>query len=407
MPRIFVDGTTAVAATGTHAMCIATLKLLEEIFPDAEFTILSPHPEVDHRRYGKLGLNLDIVERGKGRGAAARALLRQCSKADVVVGVHGDAFVTRTNLEFLDFIAKMLMVTLPGKPALIFPSSMGPFIGTWRRSLARWVLSRVKLIAAREETTYGYLGEAGIDKPLIALIPDMAFGLPLAPQERLEGILAKEGISDAQRPLIGMHISQSRGLYPSKILSVKQDYGELMARVADYLVTSLNATVMFIPYVIWPKEIGKMKGRTAMVGGDDITAIKEMLKRVQHKDRIVPIETEYDATELKGIIGQCDLFIGAGMHSNIAAISACVPTISIDFRYKTPAMMKMAGLETYYCDLRTVTFAELTGKIDNLWMNRQKVREMLESKVEDFKASIYSFAKSVRGLLDSLAELGR
>ena len=401
MPRIFVDGTTALAASGTHAMSIATLKLLGEIFPDAEFTILSLHPEVDHRRYGRFGFNLKIVQRARGRGGAAWALLRQCSRADLIIGVYGDAFVASTNLAFLDFIAKMLLVTLPGKPAVIFPSSMGPFTGTWRSFLARWALSKVKLIAAREETTYGYLHEAGLDKTLISLVPDMAFALPLAPQERLERILAKEGISGSQRPLIGMHISQPLGLYPSKILSVTQNYGELMAQIADYLVTSLNATVIFIPYFIWPKEMGRMRGVAAKAGGDDITAIKDMFKRVQHKDSIVPIETEYDATELGGIIGQCDLFIGQGMHSNIAAISMCVPTISIDFRYKTPAMMKMAGLDGYNCDLRTVTFAELSGKIDDLWMNREKVREMLKSKVEDFRASIYSLSESVRRLLDS------
>ncbi len=149
MLRILVDGSTKSPAIGSHAMAISTLTLLAEIFPDAELTILSVYPEVDYRRYGRFGFDLNIVRRARSNAGAAWALLRQCSKADIVVGVYGDAFVTRTNLVFLEFIAKMLLVTLPGTPVVIFPSSMGPFAGSWRSFIVRRALKRVKLITAR------------------------------------------------------------------------------------------------------------------------------------------------------------------------------------------------------------------------------------------------------------------
>ncbi len=399
MLRIFIDFGSESPAIGTHAMVISTLKLLQEIFPGAEFTILSIYPDVDRRRYGSFGFNLNIVRRARGNAGAAWAQLRQCSKADIVVGVYGDGFVASTNLAFLEFVAKMWVVTLPGKPLVVFPSSMGPFSG-WRSPLARWALRRAKLIAAREETTYRYLVETGVDKRLISLVPDVAFALPSAPRARLEEILVKEGINTAQRPLIGLRVRPLK-VYPGFSEVKQEDYIQLTAQVTDYLVTNLNATVVFIPYYIWPKGVTKMGGIAARVKGDDITIFREVFSKVQHKDRTIPIETEYGAVELNGIIGQCDLFIGAQLHCNIAAISMCVPPISIDFRYKTPAVMKMVGLEKYYCDLRTVTFSELTGKIDDLWNNREDVRQMLRLKVEEFRASIYSFGQSVHDLLAS------
>jgi len=406
MMRIFVDGTTEMAAIGTHAITVATLKLLAEIFPDAEFTILSIYPEVDRRRYGRFGFNLNIVRRARGDAGAAWALLRQCFRTDLVIGVYGDAFVASTNLAFLEFVAKMLLVTLPRKPFVVFPSSMGPFSG-WRRPLARWVLTRAKLIAAREETTYGYLAETGIDECRIFLIPDMAFACPLAPSETVRSIVEKEGIDVAGRPLICIHVSQPLSFYSSRYLTGGQSYNQLIAEAADYLVTNLNGNVILVPYFLWPPDVSNRWGLAAKVGGgeDDISAIKEVYGRVQHKDRIVPIENNYDAIELYGIIGQCDLFIGGRLHANIAAISMCVPTISIDFRYKTPAVMKMTGLEKYYCDLRTVTFSELINKVDDLWMNRESIRQMLKSKVEEFRASIYSFGESLRGLLEPSSKI--
>ena len=382
-------------------MVISTLRLLQEIFPGAEFTILSIYPDVDRRRYGSFGFNLNIVRRARDNAGAAWAQLRQCSKADMVVGVYGDGFVASTNLAFLKFIAKMWVVTLPRKPLVVFPSSMGPFRG-WRNPLARWALRRAKLIAAREEVTHRYLVETGVDRRLISLVPDMAFACPSASPERIIGIMKKESIDIARRPLIGIHVSQPLAFCSSQHLGVRQSYHELMAVVADYLVTNLDASVVLVPYLLWPPELSNMWGESARVTGgfDDVAAIKAVCERVQRKDRIVPIKNDYDATELNGIIGQCDLFIGGRLHASIAASSMCVPSISIDLRYKTPAVMKMVGLEKYYCDLRTVTFSELTGKVDDLWNNRENVRQMLRLKVEEFRASIYSFCESLRGLLE-------
>lgn len=382
-------------------MCIAALKLLSDVLPDAEFSILSLSPELDQRRYGRFGVNLRIVPRAGGRLGALRGLMRQCASSDLVVGVYGDAFVTRTVAEFADFIAKMLIVTLAGKPVVVFPASMGPFDVGWRRFLTRGVLNRMKLIAAREDTTRGHLAEAGIKGPALSLVPDLAFALPVAAEDRLGAILRAEGLADARRPLVGMHASKLQAHYCSHVLGVDRDHIAFLASAADWIITTLDATVVLFPYVIWPSELRQLEGTVAAAGGDDLAGVREVLAQVEQKDRVVAIETDYDAIELKGLIGRCDLFIGHGMHSNIAAISMGVPTIAIDFRYKTPAMMKMVDLEDYYCDLRTVTPDELRAKIDALWLKRKETRLMLESRMHDFAASIQAMVESVRVLVDS------
>ena len=66
MLKIFIDFGSESGAIGTHAMVISTLKLLQEIFPGAEFTILSIYPNVDRRRYSSFGFNLNIVRRARG-----------------------------------------------------------------------------------------------------------------------------------------------------------------------------------------------------------------------------------------------------------------------------------------------------------------------------------------------------
>lgn len=403
MLRIFVDSSTETPASGSHAMIISTLKLLAQVFPDAELAIVSSHPEVDRKRYGSFGFNLNIVGRASGRVRTAWALLRQYFKADLIVGVYGDGFVIGANLVFLEFITKMLLATFPGKPVVILPASIGPFAKGLRSTLARWALKRVKVIAAREETTYRHLAGIGIDRSRLFLTPDMAFACPVADSEKVGVIMANHGIIRLKRPLIGMNVSQPLNFYSSQHLGSRQGYNILMAALADYVVMNLDASVVLVPYYLWPPDAGTGRDKILTVGGgfDDTTAGREVYERVQQKNRVVPIETYCcDVTELNGIIGQCDLFIGGLLHTSIAAISAGVPTITMDFRYKTPAVMKMVGLEKYYCDLRTVTFSELTGKVDDLWTNRERIRKMLEFRVEEFRTSIRSLGKSLTKLLN-------
>ncbi|GAI33439.1 unnamed protein product, partial [marine sediment metagenome] len=109
---------------------------------------------------------------------------------------------------------------------------------------------------------------------------------------------------------------------------------KLMAQVVDYLVSRLDAKVILVPEVIGPTE-----------ASDDRVIGALVLDKVEHKDRALSITNEYGPEELRGLIGQCDLFIGARMHANIAAFSMHIPTIAIAYSYKFHGIMKMLGQE--------------------------------------------------------------
>ena len=89
------------------------------------------------------------------------------------------------------------------------------------------------------------------------------------------------------------------------------------------------------------------------------------------------------------------------MHANIAAISMCIPTISIAYSIKAPGIMDMVGLDKYVCDFRTVTFAELISKIEDMLSNREKIVENMTPKIEDLKESVWLNVELVQDLLDS------
>jgi polysaccharide pyruvyl transferase WcaK-like protein len=241
----------------------------------------------------------------------------------------------------------------------------------------------------REELSKRYLVEMGIGRALIHEVPDVAFILPEASAERINNVFLGMKI---QGVLIGINVSQ--------LLSFEsKNYTDLMAEVADYLSTNLGATVLLIPHEIHAEKGNELEPPSDPVndaiGGDDITAVRTVYNKVKEKQRIIPI-TEHDVDVIKGIIGKCDLFIGARTHSIISALSMGVPTLGIAYSQKTPGIMRMVGLGNYVCNFRTTTFEELTSKINDLFSKRSDVRRYLSCQVEILEKRVWDICDLIQ-----------
>ena len=398
MVKILLIGGHSVMSIGMHAMAISTMTALNKSISNVEFTILSVCPEIEHNLYDKYDFNLRVVKYDESllKLKLIFWMLREHFRSDIIIGMYADALIDVTVGSTILPSCSILLASILKRPYVLYPSSIGPFKTKLTTFLAKFALNRTTSITAREEITKNYLQDIGVNKPPIYLTADMAFILQPAPYERVKQIFVKEGIGNDNGLLIGMNINQLIN-YKSKNSKVKCDYIELMAQIADYLITNLDANVIFVPHSIYQKEIMDSKRNIE----DDVIAVNEAFAKVKNKHKVAAITSNYTSEDLKGIIAQCDLFIGARMHANIAATSMCVPTIAIAYSIKAPGIMNMVGLEKYVCDFRTVTFAELISKIEDMLSNREKIVEKMTPKIEDLKESVWLNVKLVKDLLDS------
>lgn len=166
-----------------------------------------------------------------------------------------------------------------------------------------------------------------------------------------------------------------------------------MVKAIDYLTEKLNARVMLVPHVF-------LEG-----GHDDRFVARKIRQLVKNKDRTKLIANEYTPEELRGIIGRCDLFIGARMHANISAISMHVPTIAIAWSHKYYGIFRTLGQEKYVCDVKTTTFDELISKINDAWSNREEIKKTLMRKVRIQEKLALFNGELVKDLLISLKKV--
>lgn len=409
MARILMTGATCSKNRGSTAMLVGAKKALQQFFPGAQFTLLSIFPDLDTKNC--IDYEFTVVDNSLNVLSSLvrffrsliwsvihldklleERVLKEYATADVVIDLSGDGFTDDYGLSAsINSCYTIILCKLVNKPIVIYAQSIGPFKTSLTKWLSKYCLNHVDLLIVRDEITQKYLKEIGVTNT-IHFTADAAFLLEPASTERVEEIFRQEDINNDQRPLVG--ISASQHIYDLEMKASKKksgtDYISKMVQIVDYLVSSMGAQIVFVPHVTHDtKRI------------DDRYVAKLIYDQSIHKNRINLINTEYSAGELKGIIGQCDLFIGPRMHANIAATSMGVPTLAIAYSHKTYGIMDMLAMGDYVIDFRDMQIDEMKRKIDELWADRTNVRGILNERVGILQERALYNALLVKQLLTS------
>lgn len=417
MTKILVTGTTTYSDNrGVSAMAACTVKILRKYFPNSEIVIW--HSEACRRTSPTTyETNVKIIKErnayeyflkipfrlflctlwrllrklGNAKILMSEKVLKEYRDADLIISLnYGDAFTDiYGKIESFSIFSQNLLNFLSEKPVVFFPQSIGPFNTGLSKVLAKSILNESKLIMAREEITKKYLSDIGINKRLIHLIPDTAFLLEPAGDKRVKEILSSEGLlidlKSRKEPVVGISVNPVMA-YFSKTQKEWQQYLGTMVKLINYLVKKMGAIVVFVPNV-------------TLVEGFDTRSLGNLIRdKAKHKDRVISINGEYTAEELKGIIKQCDFFIGSLTHTMIAATSINVPTIAIAYSHKTPGVMELVGLGNYVINFKDLSFSTLISKIEKAWGNREKIKKDLTCRIKMMKKRVLSSGELIKNL---------
>jgi|AGTN01.2.fsa_nt_gi Uncharacterized conserved protein len=374
-PIIFVDGATfAHRSLGNREMSVGALMVLEKAVKNAQFRILTANLDMEREQCSKLNFNVSLIKRDSSFIGSLPSFIKEYATADMIVGLYGDGFTGRNHLKntvilskyYLDFIMKLFLVSVSGKKFLIFPCSLGPFDRSFVKFFISFFLNRARIVMVREGYSKQNLLDIGVKEQSIIEIPDVAFIVPQASDEKIKDFARLK----SQHKIIGIGLSEL-------ISAESEKYPSIMAKLADYITKNFDAKVLLIPHEIHLANVKDPPAHSGKIKGDDISAVKRVYSLVDDKENVMPITSEYEYDEVKAIIGKCDLFIGARTHSIIAALSMGVPTIGIAYSHKTPGIMQMFGMECYVCDFRSLTIEDLVSKINDILPKSVLIQENL------------------------------
>lgn len=422
---------------GERASIIGTIDPLKTLAPDVDLTILSPFPEVDREVYEKYGLqirNMPWFRMSKSKGASLKRTaivysgvlclfsLLNCichrifkslkidipirgglQKYDMYLDNSGPAHCLdrhhNSRAGFYYSFFPLLLCMIIKMPFVIYADSMGPYNNRVDRFLVRFFCNRASLITVRDESSMNHLQRLGLNNPNVHLTSDPAFlFVSQCSKRKAYEILATEGVGKVERPLVG--ISPNGQIHKFAFSNIKsskeryENYVVLMAKVTDYLVEKLDATVILIPHDLLP-------------GLSDAPVCEAIYHKVINKHKIKVISGRYTVDELKGIIGTCQMFIGCRLHSNIDSMSMSIPTFAVSYGTKYGVLSPLLGEMEEMCTVDITKpnadelVSELYQKVDYIWENRIQITRTFKENMPTVVEKAMLNAELVKELIDS------
>lgn len=415
---------------------MAILEGMIESFSDlgeVEVSMLSAFPDIDSFRYGKRIKIIDsrkcwpFSDRLDGRSKILAFLVmlqhiffvicykflglnvlrfykgmiwQEYLNSDAIIAGHDNSFGIGGDPEtplfyplYIPLIGKVL-----GKPVVFYAGTIPSLPRRFRYFIGKafkFALNNMDLITLRENISYQKLKDMRLQNNQVSVTADLAALLKPVLPERIKEIMSKEGINEIHMPFIGMTISRNRGSMAFPELNNPelsyQKHIKIIAQVVDNLINKLNALVIFVPHCIGFGE-----------NLDDRIVAADILQICQNKDKVKVITNEYGPAELKGLIGQFDLFIGERLHSVIAAMTMYVPSVAISYSSdERLGMIKMFGQEEVILHVENLDSETLLSKINNIWLKRDKIRKKLKLQAKIMKKHAMVNGKLLKELLDN------
>ena len=169
-------------------------------------------------------------------------------------------------------------------------------------------LKRYDLITVREPLTQAALAAAGITEN-VRSVADPAFLLDVQKTDLPDGFLAGNTIGLNLSPLI-LHYTEK-----------KEEALAGFQALVQHILDTTDSAIALIPHVLKSKS-------------DDLEVLEPLFRQFEGTGRVLLIPDQ-NCMQLKYIISQCRLFIGARTHATIAAYSTFVPTLVIGYSVKS------------------------------------------------------------------------
>jgi len=401
LPKILIVNTNCSWNKGSEAQVISVVFAVKKLNPNVSFTLSSFSLNLDKKPCSRYGLSVFgyyskwfsgqkknlffysirlllssfycsscMLIQAFGLADAKKLLKKEkysakYSEADLILDLSGDSFTDLKHRAIFN-IVPMVPALMLKKPLVPFSQTIGPF-SYLSLPLAKLCLKKSSFIVVREDYTRNYLKRIGCDKRMY-IAADCAFLLEPASSERVYSIFQENGLSEIKRPIIGISVS-------SLIITHNDEYLKTLAKLVDYLTDNKDVNILLIPHVI----------SSVNWNFDDQWANEQLYKLLRNREHVSLIKGDYTPCELKGLIGQCDIFIGSRMHANIASLSQGIPTVAIGWSDKYSGIMKRLGMLEYVCRYETVTFDELRTKVDYIFAKKDEIRHKLMSKIKSEK----------------------
>lgn len=309
-----------------------------------------------------------------------RILVPQCVKsiadeyfaAELIVPIGGGYLRAKKgiqeNVNLWLLLNPIIICLLLQKPIILYTQSIGPLATPFQEWMVRVVLNRTNLILVREDHTIATLNRIGVDDSLVIRTVDSGFLFQAPHIFTLRDFVPDKAFLDG-KILIGVTV---RAWMDPK----EQTFFEnAVAQFINNFKSDDPVVFLFIPQV------------TAILHGDDDRLVAtRIVSLITAKEKVLNLTGVYDHYKLKDFYSNLDFLIGTRFHSVIFSITARVPSLAIEYEYKTSGIMNDLGLSEWVIPIEKVTRENLDDKFLELIKRKDEYRKILDTALPAYFA---------------------
>ena len=287
-----------------------------------------------------------------------QATKKAYQKADFILDIgQGDSFADIYGKRRFDWIFSQYRLGMKyKKPYCILPQTIGPFKDASIRAQACKGINYAKCVLVRDKQSRDYVKELLPDKPVTEII-DVAFFMPFKRKE-----FNKDFVH------VGLNVSAllwHGGYTRDNQFGLKVDYPSLVRSIIDYFLKQANVKVHLIPHVV---------GSERHVENDYAVSF-DLCEEYSHPNLILS-PLFLDPIVAKSYIAGMDFFMGARMHSAIAAFSSEVPVFPMAYSRKFNGLFTDTLQYPYMADMKAQSETEILAGIKQYYEQRERLKEL-------------------------------
>lgn len=408
---------------GVSALCASFVKIVKHIEPNADITLFTGARDstpqtlrlsdrevmlrvVNHRMSPRSRLSQHllvifslaflqkciVIPALRQKIISSNTFLREMQECDFFGEIRGgDSFSDIYGLKrFLLGSLTSIIALLLGKRLVLLPQTYGPYDSRMARTVAKYILRRSAVVLSRYRD-----GVSAIKQMLgsnsnvsVRFCPDVAFMLDALKPEAPQIIPPLQ--QDAMRLLIGININglmYNGGYTQGNMFGLQFDYKEMALKMMLELLEQTNANLLLIPHTF---------GLSGNINSDP-DASRDVINSLpkEYKTRVHMVMNEYDQSEIKGVIGMCDFFIGSRMHACIAALSQGIPTVGIAYSHKFIGVFDSIGSGETVIDGRALDIDAVIRNVMTAFENRKALSAEIKETIAVAQQKIMATFKEV------------
>lgn len=301
-------------------------------------------------------------------------------KADYILDIgQGDSFSDIYGedrfyeIDRIHFLSRLLKV-----PYCLLPQTIGPFDTPSIASKARQSIAKAKTVMARDKMSFDYVRDNVPEQKHVEEFIDVAFYLPF-----------EHRAFDKHCTHVGLNINAllwNGGYTGRNELGLRDDYKSIIRSIIDYFLQVDGVKLHLIPHVIGQER-----------GLENDYSVSVDLVNEYNNPKLVMAPFFFSPIEAKSFISGMDFFMGARMHSTIAAFSSGVPVVPMAYSRKFNGLFGDTLSYKYYLDLKTADSKEIIDMIRECYNNREVLSQAIQSQNNLIKEREIRIEKSLKG----------